>query len=90
MKFLKITWGTGTMYTRCTHMVIEDWENEQDAVDKLIDSLEQEHDSSVIKYTDDIELGEDEYLIGGNHGLVLMHYGTFDIEEIIEKEGYEI
>lgn len=56
--------------------------NEQDALDKIIDKLEREQANNI--YTlDEIENSdfyEDEYVIGGNHGVALVHYGVFRID----------
>lgn len=56
--------------------------NEQEALDTVIDNLEKKNSSDI--YTiDEIENSdfyEDEYIIGGNHGVALVHYGEFRIE----------
>lgn len=71
-------------------------------VDVLIDYLEEQNSYSLLDmeneyyWIDDENIGEiehegiiiypDEYVIGGNHGRVLLHHGTFRINEITEKE----
>lgn len=56
--------------------------NEQEAFDVVVDNLEKKNVSNI--YTiDEIEkedIAEDEYIIGGNHGVALVHYGEFRIE----------
>lgn len=84
MKNYKITIGTGTMYTESFEESVEDFQYEQDAVDQLIDKLEEQGDSSVISIDQaEKDLSSDEYVIGGNHGLALTHYGTFYIKEVL-------
>ena len=60
--------------------------HEQDAVDNLIDDFESRgYLGGCIKTIDDIEIDnipDDMYVIGGNHGLALIHNGNFYIQEI--------
>lgn len=55
-------------------------------VDKAIDQIEErEGKSSALWDLDEIEnagYNEDEYVVGGNHGLALLHYGNFEIREV--------
>lgn len=60
-------------------VTVDNFESEQDAVDKLIDKLESEGSTGC--FVDPDEYNEDEYVIGGNHGLALYHGGNFHIEE---------
>lgn len=56
--------------------------NEQDALDKIIDQLEHDDNSNIYTF-DEVEnegLYDDEYVVGGNHGVALRHYGEFRIE----------
>jgi hypothetical protein len=46
-------------------------------VDKLIDNLEEEGYTGCFCNPDDYN--EDEYVIGGNHSLALLHHGNFQI-----------
>ena len=61
-------------------------DNEQEAVDNMIDRIEaDEYIVGIVITLDEIdETGyhDDEYIIGGNHGLALLHYGQFLIKEI--------
>lgn len=53
-----------------------------DALDKVIDYLERIGSNNIYTF-DEIEnedIYEDEYIVGGNHGVVLRHYGEFRIE----------
>lgn len=60
-------------------ITVDSFESEQDAVDKLIDKLEAEGNTGC--FVDPDDYNEDEYVIGGNHGLALYHGGNFMIEE---------
>lgn len=56
--------------------------SEQDALDVVIDNLEKNGASNIYDLSE-IENGdfyEDEYVVGGNHGVALVHYGEFRIE----------
>ena len=56
--------------------------NEGDALDKVIDYLERAGSNSIYTF-DEVEnegLYDDEYVVGGNHGVALRHYGEFRIE----------
>lgn len=62
-------------------------------IDLLIDKLEEEGNTSCfIPYQDTQESGcyggayEDEYIIGGNHGLILYHGGNLRINLLKEEE----
>ena len=61
-------------------VTVDSFETEQDAVDKLIDQLEADGCDGCFVNPD--EYNEDEYVIGGNHGLALYHGGNFYIELI--------
>lgn len=66
---------------------VEDYETEQDAVDKMIDTLEENGDEGYFLNESEItenggEHYNDEYVIGGNHGRILYHGGNFNITEI--------
>ena len=58
--------------------------NEQDALDVVIDNLEKQgntYDMSEIEtMKSNGDIYDDEYVIGGNHGVALRHYGEFRIE----------
>lgn len=84
MKKYKISFGTGLAWN---HVEIIEAFNEAEALDIMIDKLEEEgSDGYFIDWSDTIEEGgdvyEDEYIIGGNHGRILRHYGNFYIEEV--------
>ena len=87
MKNYKITFGTGTAWTQSKIIQVEEWETESDAIDKLIDILEEEgNEGNFLKWEETNEEGgeyyEDEYIIGGNHGRIFVHYGTLFVEEV--------
>ncbi len=68
---------------------VEDFENEQDALDKLIDKLEKEGSEGCFLTENEIaenggEYQEDMYIIGGNHGRILYHNGNFRIFKWID------
>ena len=87
MKKYNISFGTGTAWLETKTIEVEDYECEQDALDKMIDELEEEgSEGYFITLEETQENGgdycEDEYIIGGNHGRILLHYGNFNIELI--------
>lgn len=89
MKKYQITIGTGTIKTHSEIVIVEDYEHEHNAIDNLIDRMEKRGDVGFFATNEEIEdedYGVDEYVIGGNHCLNLMHYGTFNIELIEESE----
>ena len=62
-------------------LIREDFQHEQDALDKLVDSLEDtEQTGYFIPYEDLYDYGEDEYCIAGNHSLYLYHGGLLSVE----------
>jgi len=73
-------WNITYDYGQCeTHIAAE---NEQDALDWLIDELEKNGAELYVKPINEVEdLNEDMYVIGGNHGLALIHNGLLHIEE---------
>jgi hypothetical protein len=73
-------WNITYDYGQCeTHITAE---NEQDALDWLIDELEKNGAELYVKPINEVEdLNEDMYVIGGNHGLALIHNGLLHIEE---------
>ena len=76
----EIQFGSGMGIYPFTELIEAD--NEQEAVDNLIDKLEA--DESIVVTLDEIDRDgyhDDEYIIGGNHGLALLHYGQFYIFE---------
>jgi len=89
MKSYKITIGTGLVWPHEEVIQVEDWECEQDALDRLVDKFESENQMGYfITNEEAAEYGEDEYTFTGNHGLNLLHYGELYIEEVggmIEK-----
>ena len=65
-------------------IAVEDFECEQNALDKLIDILEKNNDIGCFIPFDELdEHHEDEYVIGGNHCLALRHDGNFRIVELV-------
>lgn len=85
MQKFKITIGTGCYQPFQRTIEIEDYEGPQQAIDYLIDNLEEEGCENFFGTQEEIdnkELYEDEYIIGGNHCRILKHYGIFNIEYI--------
>lgn len=60
--------------------------NEQDALDVVIDNLEKDGITYDINEIEELqnneEIYEDEYVIGGNHGVALVHYGEFVVTPV--------
>jgi hypothetical protein len=88
MKQFKILFGNSTYLLTEKIIEVEDYENEQTAVDKMIDELENEGcEGCFLSYDELFENGgdyhEDEYIIGGNHGRILYHGGELRIELIV-------
>lgn len=84
MKKYKISFGTGSAWMHTEEVEALD---ESEALDIMIDKLEEEgFEGCFIDWSDTIEEGgdvyEDEYIIGGNHDRLLIHYGNFYIEEV--------
>ena len=73
-------WNITYDYCQCELITAE---NEQEALDTLIDKLEAEGANLYVKPIDEVEgiINEDMYVIGGNHGLALVHNGLLNIEE---------
>ena len=85
MKQFRIRFGTGLAWTEDRTITVEDYQCEQDAVDKMIDFIEFCGDTGYFLTQEEIdqcEIGEDEYIVGGNHGRFLKHYGLFSVEEV--------
>ena len=91
MKAYEITIGTGSLWTYSEVVYVENWESEQGALDVLIDTMEERGEIGFFITDEEIKkFGkfEDEYVIGGNHCLNLMHYGALRIEFIGEIDEY--
>ena len=100
--FYKITLGTGTAWVDTFIIETEDATTDYGALtDILIDFLRSEKDYRILdpsayEYNEDDSMYNvnhpnsviypDEFVIGGNYGDILEHYGVFDIEEIPESE----
>ena len=85
MKQYSISFGNGTAWPEIRMVTVEDFECEQDAVDRMIDEIESCGDTGLFVTQDEVdsgECGEDEYIVGGNHGRFLRHYGLLAIEEV--------
>ena len=85
MRVFNIKFGTGLAWVEDRDITVEDFQCEQDAVDKMIDFIEFCGDTGFFLTQDEIdsgEYGEDEYVVGGNHGRYLHHHGYFEITEI--------
>ena len=82
MALYEIQFGSGLawLYTELVEA-----EHEQEAVGNLIDKLEAEGSTGIVVALDEIDkmdLYDDEYIIGGNHGLALLHYGQLLIRKL--------
>lgn len=91
MKSYNIYFGNGTIAPEEMIIQVEDSDNEQVAIDKLIDKLENDGcEYCFIDWSQTQEEGgdcpESEYVIGGNHGRLLYHGGMFLIKEIEEEK----
>lgn len=89
MKYFKISFGSGLVWLHTEIVEVEDFEHEQDALDILVDKLEAEGSEGCFVSQEEIDSGNvypDEYVIAGNHGRALMHYGELRIEEIDQDE----
>lgn len=85
MKNYKIKYGSGLAWIYEEVVEVEDFEYEKDALDKLIDNLEKRGYMGCFASQEEIDNGkynEDEYVIGGNHGKYLLHFGNLNIEGI--------
>ena len=83
----KITFGSGLAWLNERIIETEEWHCEQDALDILIDQLEQEGLTGLFLSEAELESGqykEGEYVVGGNHGRALLHHGTLLIEKLTE------
>ena len=61
-------------------------------IDVVIDNLEAEGNDGLVVPLDqaESEYNEDEYVVGGNHSLALIHNGNFDIREISKEEAQKL
>ena len=89
MKKYNISFGNGTAWLETKTIEVENFEHEQDALDKMIDELENEGSEGYFITHEQIQENggdyyDDEYIIGGNHGRILYHGGNFNIELIEE------
>ena len=90
MKKYKIQFGTGSYISEERVVEVEDFENEQDALDKMIDQLEEEgSEGYFLELEETTEEGgdryPDEYIIGGNNGKILYHGGNLRITELNKR-----
>lgn len=84
----KITFGSGLAWLNVRVVKTEEWHCEQDALDILIDQLEQEGLTGLLLSEAELEsgeYGEDDYIVGGNHGRALLHHGALHIEKLAEE-----
>ena len=77
-KTYKVVFGSGLAWVNVFFVQVESWQGECHAIDKLIDRFEDTEDTGYFCNPD--EHNEDEYIIGGNHGLALYHGGLLSIE----------
>ena len=86
MKQYKITFGNGTAWLEERIVAVEDFQCEQDAVDKMINLIEDNGETGLLLTQEEVDSGEcneDEYITGGNHGRHLRHYGLLSIQEAV-------
>ena len=87
MKY-EIMYGNGTAWMSTEIVEMDERTTDYSAIlDKAIDQIEERDGSlSQLMTLDEVEeegLNEDEYVVGGNHGLALVHYGNFTIRESV-------
>jgi hypothetical protein len=64
-------------------IIVEDFQCEQDALDKMVDQMEENGDEYAFLTDEDlVDYYEDEYIIAGNHGRILYHGGHLTITSI--------
>lgn len=91
MKY-EVMYGNGTAWMSTEIVEMDERTTDYGAIlDKAIDQIEERegladplHKLSCLMTLDEVEkegLNEDEYVVGGNHGLALVHYGNFTIRE---------
>lgn len=85
MKY-EVMYGNGTAWMSTEIVEMDERTTDYGAVlDKAIDQIEErEGVGYALKHIDEAEeeYNEDEYVVGGNHGLALVHYGNFEIREV--------
>ena len=84
----KVQYGSGTAWLNEEIVEVDEPTTDYGAiVDMAIDQIESRGEEGVfIDWKDTVEEGgehyEDEYVVGGNHGRLLLHYGQLNIELI--------
>ena len=85
MKY-EVLYGNGTAWYSKEEVEVDEPTTDYGAIlDMAIDQIEErEGVGCVLLNLDEAEkqFNEDEYVIGGNHGLALIHYGNFEIREV--------
>lgn len=100
--YYKISYGNGTMWLQSYVVKVDRPTTDYGAlIDILIDWLVENDRRNILDMENNYEWDgdnirerkdhswicyPDEFVVGGNCGNVLVHYGTFDITEITEKE----
>lgn len=84
----KVQYGSGLAWLREEIVEVDEPTTDYSAIlDKAIDQIEARGEEGLfIDWKDTVEDGgdyhEDEYVVGGNHGRLLLHYGQLNIELI--------
>lgn len=85
MKY-EVIYGNGTAWVSKEIVEVDEPTTDYGAIlDIAIDQMEERGETHQFVSWEEIErdgIYEDEYVTGGNHGLNLMHYGTFEIREV--------
>lgn len=83
----EVMYGNGTAWMSTEIVEMDERTTDYGAVlDKAIDQIEErEGVGNTLRYINEAEeeYNEDEYVVGGNHGLALIHYGNFNIRESV-------
>ena len=101
-KYYKISYGNGSAWLQSYVVKVDNPTTDYGALtDILIDWLVENDKRNILDMENEYELDgdnirerkehgwihyPDEFIIGGNCGNVLIHYGSFDIREIAENE----
>ena len=87
MKY-EVMYGNGTAWLSTEIVEVEEATTDMGAIlDMAIDQIEEREGlGGCLMTLDEVEANdfyEDEYVVGGNHGIALVHYGHFIIRESV-------
>ena len=88
----KVLYGNGTSWLSEEIVELDEVTTDYDMIiDMTIDQIEARGEDGVfINWEDTVDEGgeyhEDEYVVGGNHGRILLHHGNLDIQLMSESE----